>query len=80
MVVGAGFIAAAPAAGRPAVGFEWATNAPSGTTTKSHRLDPSSEYFLDYTRQSWFTVPRDTGAGNSRDRTSGPTCAPTSTR
>jgi hypothetical protein len=23
-------------------------------------LDPASDYFLDYTRQSWFTVPRDT--------------------
>jgi hypothetical protein len=62
LVVGAGFIAAPRLLADQQFGFEWWTNAPSGTPTQLFiSLDPSSEYFLDYTRQSWFTVPRDTG-------------------
>ena len=62
LVIGAGFIAAPRLLADQQFGFEWWTNAPSGTPTQLFiSLDPSSEYFLDYTRQSWFTVPRDTG-------------------
>jgi hypothetical protein len=62
LVVGAGFIAAPRLLADQQFGFEWWTSAPSGTPTQLFiSLDPASEYFLDYTRQSWFTVPRDTG-------------------
>ncbi|HEX4246794.1 MAG TPA: cache domain-containing protein [Pseudonocardia sp.] len=62
LVIGAGFIAAPRLLADQQFGFQWWTNAPSGTPTQLFiSLDPGSEYFLDYTRQSWFTVPRDTG-------------------
>jgi len=62
LVIGAGFIAAPRLLADQQFGFEWWTNAPGGAPTQLFiSLDPSSEYFLDYTRQSWFTVPRDTG-------------------
>ncbi|HEY2203247.1 MAG TPA: cache domain-containing protein [Pseudonocardia sp.] len=62
LVVGAGFIAATGALTDAELGFEWWTTTPDGPPTQLFiSLDPASEYFLDYTRQSWFTVPRDTG-------------------
>ncbi|PXY32529.1 cache domain-containing protein [Prauserella muralis] len=62
LVVGAGFIAAPHALADQELGFEWWTA--TGDTQPRQlfiSLDPSSDHFLDYTRQSWFTVPRDTG-------------------
>lgn len=66
LVVGAGFIAAPGLLADQEFGFEWWTVAGTGSNHTEPRqlfisLDPTSEYFLDYTRQSWFTVPRDTG-------------------
>jgi len=62
LVVGAGFIAAPGLLADQEFGFEWWTASGGGTPTQLFiSLDPTSEYFLDYTRQSWFTVPRDTG-------------------
>ncbi|SFB51085.1 hypothetical protein SAMN05216266_11519 [Amycolatopsis marina] len=65
LVVGAGFIAAPKVLADQEFGFEWWT---SGNSVADERptqlfisLDPASDHFLDYTRQSWFTVPRDTG-------------------
>lgn len=62
LVVGAGFIAAPHALADQELGFEWWT-ATGGTRPRQLfiSLDPGSDHFLDYTRQSWFTVPRDTG-------------------
>jgi hypothetical protein len=62
LVVGAGFIAAPDTLADQRFGFEWWTGAADGSATQLFiSLDPNSERFLDYTRQSWFTVPRDTG-------------------
>lgn len=62
LVVGAGFIAAPHTLADQELGFQWWTTHPDGKPTQLFiSLDPTSEYFLDYTRQSWFTVPRDTG-------------------
>jgi hypothetical protein len=62
LVIGAGFVAAPRALADQHLGFEWwglgEGDAPEQLTIS---LDPDSDQFLDYTRQSWFTVPRDTG-------------------
>lgn len=61
-VIGAGFIAAPHVLADQELGFQWWTTAPGGEPQQLIiSLDPSSDRFLDYTRQSWFTVPRDTG-------------------
>ncbi|WP_199433847.1 cache domain-containing protein [Qaidamihabitans albus] len=62
LVVGAGFIAAPNVLADQEFGFEWWTRTDGGRPTQLFiSLDPASDHFLDYTRQSWFTVPRDTG-------------------
>ncbi|HVV10800.1 cache domain-containing protein [Amycolatopsis sp.] len=62
LVVGAGFIAAPDTLDDQRFGFEWWTgNGESEPVQVFISLDPNSERFLDYTRQSWFTVPRDSG-------------------
>lgn len=62
LVVGAGFIAAPHVLADQELGFQWWTAGPGGDPAQLIiSLDPSSDRFLDYTRQSWFTVPRDTG-------------------
>lgn len=73
LVVGAGFIAAPHVLDDQELGVEWwmrgsgdaGAPADSDTSVAPTRLrislDPASDHFLDYTRQSWFTVPRDTG-------------------
>ena len=62
LVVGAGFVAAPNVLTDQEFGFEWWTRGEDGTPVQLFiSLDPASEHFLDYTRQSWFTVPRDTG-------------------
>ena len=62
LVVGAGFISAPHVLADQELGFEWWTSSPDGGAMQLFiSLDPGSENFLDYTRQSWFTVPRDTG-------------------
>ncbi len=43
-------------------GFDWWTETGDAEPAQLViSLDPASDNFLDYTRQSWFTVPRDTG-------------------
>nr|WP_027928021.1 cache domain-containing protein [Amycolatopsis benzoatilytica] len=64
LVVGAGFVSAPNALADQEFGFEWWTSC--GTEDEKPEqlfisLDPESPNFLDYTRQSWFTVPRDSG-------------------
>ncbi|MBB4685968.1 cache domain-containing protein [Amycolatopsis jiangsuensis] len=75
LVIGAGFVSAPHVLTDQEFGFEWWTcpgisgnSAGSGGTADSVdaepeqlfiSLDPESPNFLDYTRQSWFTVPRD---------------------
>jgi hypothetical protein len=62
LVVGAGFVSAPNALADQQFGFEWWTDVVGDDPAQLHiSLDPESENFLDYTRQSWFTVPRDTG-------------------
>lgn len=63
LVVGAGFVAAPDILADQRFGFEWWTSDPAGGPPSQLfiSLDPASPTFLDYTRQSWFTVPRDTG-------------------
>ncbi|HET6286952.1 MAG TPA: cache domain-containing protein [Amycolatopsis sp.] len=62
LVVGAGFISAPNALADQEFGFEWWTETGDAEPAQLViSLDPDSENFLDYTRQSWFTVPRDTG-------------------
>jgi hypothetical protein len=58
LVIGAGFVSAPRVFADQEFGFEWWTEGPSQLFIS---LDPASENFLDYTRQSWYTVPRDTG-------------------
>jgi hypothetical protein len=69
LVVGAGFVSAPHVLSDQEFGFEWWTttgsdNPGSADATPEQlfiSLDPESPNFLDYTRQSWFTVPRDSG-------------------
>jgi len=62
IVVGAGFICAPHTLADQEFGFLWWETNPDAPPTRLFiSLDPASESFLDYTRQSWFTVPRDTG-------------------
>lgn len=62
LVVGAGFISAPNALADQEFGFEWWTETGDAEPVQLViSLDPASDNFLDYTRQSWFTVPRDTG-------------------
>ena len=62
IVVGAGFVCAPHTLADQQFGFQWwETNPDAPPTQLFISLDPASEDFLDYTRQSWFTVPRDTG-------------------
>lgn len=60
LIIGAGYVGAPHVLADQEFGFEWWTDGePPSQLFIS--LDPDSENFLDYTRQSWFTVPRDTG-------------------
>ncbi|HYQ64134.1 cache domain-containing protein [Actinophytocola sp.] len=62
LVVGAGYICAPHTLSDQLLGFEWWTaNQGAAPRRLFISLDPASADFLDYTRQSWFTVPRDTG-------------------
>nr|WP_051343124.1 cache domain-containing protein [Pseudonocardia spinosispora] len=62
VVIGGGFVAAPDTLADQRFGFEWWTTADrAGPEQLFISLDPNSDAFLDYTRQSWFTVPRDTG-------------------
>jgi hypothetical protein len=64
LVIGAGFVSAPHVLSDQEFGFEWWTSpAEEGEPPEQLfiSLDPDSENFLDYTRQSWFTVPRDSG-------------------
>jgi hypothetical protein len=61
LVVGAGFVSAPHVLSDSEFGFEWWTGSASDPSQLFISLDPGAENFLDYTRQSWFTVPRDTG-------------------
>ncbi|MEV4314140.1 cache domain-containing protein [Actinocrispum sp. NPDC049592] len=58
LVIGAGFVSAPNVFADQELGFEWWTEGPAQLFIS---LDPAAENFLDYTRQSWYTVPRDTG-------------------
>ncbi|MGW1677310.1 cache domain-containing protein [Saccharopolyspora sp. NPDC002376] len=61
LVTGAGFITAPNLLVDQELGFQWWTQAPGEDPAQLLiSLDPASEHFLDYTRQPWFTVPRDT--------------------
>jgi hypothetical protein len=60
LVIGAGFVSAPNVLADQEFGFEWWT-ASDEPEQLFISLDPDSENFLDYTRQSWYTVPRDTG-------------------
>ncbi|MEV4057886.1 cache domain-containing protein [Amycolatopsis sp. NPDC049688] len=61
LIIGAGFVSAPNVLSDSEFGFEWWTGSSSKPAQLFISLDPASENFLDYTRQSWFTVPRDTG-------------------
>ncbi|RSM36141.1 hypothetical protein DMA12_41455 [Amycolatopsis balhimycina DSM 5908] len=62
LVVGAGFVSAPHVLTDSEFGFEWWIRTRDEPPSQLFiSLDPASENFLDYTRQSWFTVPRDTG-------------------
>jgi hypothetical protein len=63
LIIGAGFVSAPRVLTDSEFGFEWWTCQEPGARPSQLfiSLDPGSENFLDYTRQSWFTVPRDTG-------------------
>ncbi|MGW5649595.1 cache domain-containing protein [Saccharopolyspora sp. NPDC003752] len=61
LVNGAGFIAAPNLLVDQELGFQWWTLTPGEEPAQLLiSLDPASEHFLDYTRQPWFTIPRDT--------------------
>ena len=60
LVVGAGYVAAPHVLEDQEYGFEWWT-AGEQPSQLFISLEPGSANFLDYTRQSWFTVSRDTG-------------------
>lgn len=59
LVIGAGFVSAPNVLADQEFGFEWWT-AGKPPEQLFISLDPTSDNFLDYTRQSWYTVPRDT--------------------
>lgn len=61
LIIGAGFVSAPRVLADSEFGFEWWTGSSSDPSQLFISLDPASANFLDYTRQSWFTVPRDTG-------------------
>ncbi|QYN25313.1 cache domain-containing protein [Amycolatopsis sp. DSM 110486] len=69
LVIGAGFVSAPHVLSDQEFGFEWWTTTGSDDSGSEDTvpeqlfisLDPESPNFLDYTRQSWFTVPRDSG-------------------
>ncbi|GAA3541506.1 cache domain-containing protein [Amycolatopsis ultiminotia] len=64
LVIGAGFVSAPHVLTDQEFGFEWWTcaGAEGGEPEQLFiSLVPDSPNFLDYTRQSWFTVPRDSG-------------------
>lgn len=62
LVVGAGYVCAPHVLADQQFGFQWWATKPGQEPTQLFiSLDPASESFLDYTRQSWYTVPRDTG-------------------
>jgi hypothetical protein len=62
LVVGAGYVCAPHTLADQLFGFHWWAASPDAVPSQLFiSLDPASENFLDYTRQSWFTVPRDTG-------------------
>ncbi|RJQ79638.1 cache domain-containing protein [Amycolatopsis panacis] len=64
LVIGAGFVSAPQVLTDQEFGFEWWTRLRDEESEPEQlfiSLDPESAQFLDYTRQSWFTVPRDSG-------------------
>ncbi|MFI5612312.1 cache domain-containing protein [Amycolatopsis sp. NPDC051903] len=65
LVIGAGFVSAPHVLSDQEFGFEWWTTVGAADEDTPEQLfislDPESPNFLDYTRQSWFTVPRDSG-------------------
>ena len=61
LVIGAGYVAAPHVLADQEYGFEWWTAKATGPEQLFISLEPGSANFLDYTRQSWFTVSRDTG-------------------
>jgi hypothetical protein len=62
LVIGAGYVSAPHVLADQQFGFQWWETKPGAEPAQLFiSLDPASESFLDYTRQSWFTVPRDTG-------------------
>jgi hypothetical protein len=62
LVIGAGYVSAPHTLADQQFGFQWwEANQDAAPSRLFISLDPASESFLDYTRQSWFTVPRDTG-------------------
>jgi hypothetical protein len=62
LVVGSGYIAAPGGLADRERWLEWWVGGPEGTPSQLVlNLDPDSDGFLDYTRQPWFTVPRDSG-------------------
>jgi len=61
LVIGAGYVAAPHVLADQEYGFEWWTAKAAGPEQLFISLEPGSANFLDYTRQSWFTVSRDTG-------------------
>lgn len=61
LVIGAGYVCAPHTLADQHYGFQWWTaNRDAAPSQLFISLNPASEDFLDYTRQSWFTVPRDT--------------------
>lgn len=61
LVIGAGYVAAPHVLADQEYGFEWWTATSAEPEQLFISLEPGSANFLDYTRQSWFTVSRDTG-------------------
>ncbi|QUQ68046.1 cache domain-containing protein [Kutzneria sp. CA-103260] len=62
LVIGAGYVAAPHVLADQEYGFEWWTASENEQPEQLFiSLEPGSANFLDYTRQSWFTVARDTG-------------------
>ena len=61
LVIGAGYVAAPHVLADQEYGFEWWTAPAPPTGAAVHQPGAGKREFLDYTRQSWFTVSRDTG-------------------
>jgi hypothetical protein len=62
LVVGSGYIAAPDMLRDRSLWIEWWTSERDGRPSRLVvDLDPTSTEFLDYTRQTWFVVPRDEG-------------------